>query len=146
MIVAALIASTLLLTANFRSQHPTAPVPPFGHLTVAWTFQVSFVETGLSSATLWAVTVDSQTKNATSSTLTFLEKNGTHTYTVGLVPGYVAHPSSGSFVVHGVPLTIGISFTHAGGAYLVNFTATGLPPGTAWSVVFNGTANTSTTS
>ncbi len=147
LVVASLLASALLLTANVPTSNPKTPLPTPGHLTPAWrgSFVVSFVETGLPSANLWAVTVDSLTKNGTTPTLAFHEKNGTHTYSVGVVPGFVAHPSHASFVVQGAPLTIGITFTRTVASYLVNFTATGLAPGTAWSVVFNGTGNNSTT-
>ena len=65
---------------------------------VIWTqvtYYVSFVETGLSSGTLWTVTLGGSSLSEYSSTVTFSEPNGTYAFTVHPVNGYIANPSSG---------------------------------------------------
>lgn len=65
---------------------------------VIWTqvtYYVSFVETGLSSGTLWTVTLGGSTLSEYSSTITFSEPNGTYPFTVHPVNVYIANPSSG---------------------------------------------------
>jgi len=108
------------------------------------TYNVSFEESGLPSGTSWNVTLNGVAGASNRSTLSFSEANGKYGYTIGSVGGYVASPSSGSITVDGNPVIQAITFTRA--TYLVTFTESGLPSGTSWSVILNGTTQSSTTS
>ena len=112
-------------------------------------FPVTFGETGLPAGTLWSVSVRGFSNESTSTTITFLEANGTSGYQVGALSGYRAHPPAGSFLVDGRPVQISIVFvadTPPGQRYPVTFVETGLPNGTNWSVTVRGVVmNTTST-
>ncbi|MCI4373092.1 MAG: hypothetical protein L3K02_05560, partial [Thermoplasmata archaeon] len=112
--------------------------------TVAWApvaspgVNVTFTETGLPSGTPWSVSLGGATHHSSGSSLPFVEINGTYAYQVGAVSGWSPSPQNGSLTVNGVPLTIPIQWTHTGIlAFSVNFTETGLPAGTLWSVTLH---------
>ena len=110
------------------------------------TYPVTISESGLPSGTSWSMTLAGQTLSSTIGTITFNEPNGTHSFTVGSVPGYTANITSGSVTVNGGPVSRSITFTPAtSGKYSVTFSESGLPSGTSWSVTFNGTTQSSTT-
>jgi hypothetical protein len=80
-------------------------------------YPVTFSEAGLASGTAWSATVNGILENSSSPTLTFLEPNGTYSYTVGspLASGvgirYLASPTTGSFEVTTSPVTELVNFT-----------------------------------
>ena len=110
-------------------------------------YSLTFSATGLPTGTNWSVTVGTTTHTSTGNTISFNEVNGTYSYTVGVVTGYTATPSSGSVTVNGAAKTVSIAFakTSTGTTYSVTFTKTGLPTGTSWSVTLNGSTKSSTT-
>ena len=109
------------------------------------TYPISFAESGLPSGTTWSVTLAGSTQSATGS-IAFTEPNGTYSYTVGSISGYVATPSSGTVAVSGSAVTVTIAFTAAPAqTYSVTFTESGLPAGTLWSVTMNSVSGTSST-
>jgi YVTN family beta-propeller protein len=138
------------------SNEQYAPYPANFNLTVAGkalyenvsftlvTYQLNFTETGIPSGTDWSVTLNGVNHHSTNVTVTFIEPNGTYNYTVGALPGYVPNPSSGQAVVDGANSTMAV--TWAPFVYDVNFTESGLPSGTSWSVTLNGTPSGSTSS
>jgi hypothetical protein len=96
-----------------------------------FTYAVSFKETGLPSGTSWSVTVGAVTHSSVTSTITgFQEANGSYSYTAMVNTNMGA--AAGSFSVHGVALTVTVPF------YKVNFTVSGLPAGTTWTVTTDG--------
>jgi hypothetical protein len=99
---------------------------------------LTFQESGLPSGTLWKATVNQTTLTSTSSSLTFLEPNGSYRWSV---PGFLSSPSSGIVSVSGRPVVVPIGF--ATPLYQVNFQETGLPSGSRWGVLLNGTLNSS---
>ncbi len=110
-------------------------------------YPVTFSESGLPSGTNWSVTLAGQTLSSTTGAITFNEPNGTYSFTVGSVPGYTANITSGSLTVNGASVSRSITFSPVTpGRYSVTFSETGLPSGTWWSVTFNGSTQTSTTS
>jgi hypothetical protein len=110
-------------------------------------YPVQFEENGLPGGTNWAVTLNGTTNSSSLSSIGFLEFNGTYSFSVGHVTGFSTSPKTGKVVVQGSPLVQDVSFTPAvPGKYPVNFTETGLPTGTQWSVDLNGSLETSTTS
>ncbi|EQD64961.1 hypothetical protein B1B_06545, partial [mine drainage metagenome] len=71
---------------------------------------------------------------------TFTEPNGTYSFTVAAIDGYVATPSSGNVTVVGHAVTAFITYQPA---YTVTFQQYTLPSGTSWSVTLNGTTRSS---
>ncbi len=81
---------------------------------LVWT--IKFTESGLPSGTLWAVTLNNatwkvnQTTTGTSTTFRGLY-NATYSYVVHPPSGYVATPTTGSYVLSGTSKTIAVTFT-----------------------------------
>ncbi len=114
-------------------------------IAIAWgvaRFNLTFVAQGLPTGTTWTVQVDGLDHAVFTSTLRIPVPNGTYPFQVGLVPGFVASPSSGSVPISGLPVTINITFTLFRVA--VTFTETGLPAGANWSVSVAGLSGSST--
>ncbi len=100
------------------------------------TFPVTFTSSGLPAGTAWWVNgTPLGSQNSTAGTLRFAEPNGTYAYAVASANKEYA-ASVGAITVNGSPLAPAIAFslvTHA-----VTFSATGLRPGTKWSVTIRG--------
>ena len=112
--------------------------PPF--------YPVWFNETGLPAGTNWSVTfygLTAQTLTSGSSSITFMEPNGTeYAFVVGSVAGYVALPTSGSVNVTGAGVANAVAFTPAPPPnFPLWFNETGLAPGLNWSVQILGTGS-----
>jgi hypothetical protein len=111
-------------------------------------FPVSFSESGLTSGTLWGVTVNGNHNGTRGSTVQFSLPNGTYSYTVDSIPGYAASNSSGQFAVSGSPVDEQIAYTSLAPenrTYTIAFSETGLK-GQMWSVSLNGYTINSTSS
>ncbi|HTW77127.1 MAG TPA: hypothetical protein VMG14_05110, partial [Thermoplasmata archaeon] len=79
----------------------------------------------------------------TTATVVFALANGSYSYTIGTVTGFVATPASGTFSVMGMAVDTPISFAAIPvTTYTVTFTESGLPSGTSWSVTLNGVTKT----
>jgi hypothetical protein len=108
------------------------------------TYNVTFLETGLPTATSWSVTLNHSAKSSTTTSIVFTERNGTVGFTVAPVSGYTANVTSGSVDVKGANQTVYIRWTATTSApetYSITFLETGLPTGTNWSVVLNGSSS-----
>ncbi len=109
------------------------------------TYSVSFGESGLPAGSQWNVTIGSMRESSTTGTVTFQLVNGTYTYTVGRFNGFSASTYSGTFTVSGKALVEpDISWTRV--LYYANFTASGLPSGTSWTVSLAGVTTSSSES
>jgi hypothetical protein len=95
---------------------------------------VNFTESGLPTGENWSVTLNGAIANSTSRSIGFVETNGTYSYSI-VCYGYRASTASGSVHVSGRNLTISVNFTLRPGFYPVNFTETGLSPGSEWYVI-----------
>ncbi len=110
-------------------------------------YPVTLSETGLPSGTNWCATLGSTTSCTAAQALAFHEPNGTYTFTVATASGYTPSPAAGTLTVAGS--AIGQAIVYAGPAearYYVNFTESGLPAGTSWSVTLNWMNQSSTSS
>jgi YVTN family beta-propeller protein len=107
-------------------------------------YPVTFSETGLLSGRTWSVLMNGSSQSSTTSPIVFMEPNGTYSFTLGLVPGYTAAPSSGNVTVAGSPVSQPIAFAVT--TYTVTFAETGLASGTSWTVTLGGAQHNSTTS
>ena len=74
-------------------------------------YTATFTETGLPTGTTWSVTLNGTMESSTSSTIAFIEPNGTYAYTISNVSGYSVSPSSGSIVVNGNNISKTITYT-----------------------------------
>ena len=110
-------------------------------------YTVTFTETGLPIGTSWSVTFNDTLSSSTTSSIAYSVLDGSYSFSVGAVAGYTPAPASGPVTVNGAAQTIPIVFSAAPlEKYPVTFTETGLPAGTSWSVTFNDTLSSSTTS
>lgn len=104
------------------------------------TYAVTFTESNLPASTSWAVTIDATTHSSTSTHVVFNEPNGTYTYTIPIVSGYVPGAESGTITVNGAATGASVVFTQV--LYTVTFTESGLPArgiSSHWAVAFGGT-------
>jgi hypothetical protein len=109
---------------------------------------ITFTETGLKPGTKWSVTmynsltggpgatplpINGSTLSSTNSSITFTLANGTYVYGV-TTPGYSATPASGTIAVTGGSVSQPIAFAGFPTPCKVTFTASGLKPGTRWTL------------
>lgn len=102
-------------------------------------FSVRFAESGLPTGTPWSVSVNNTVYSAEEGAVLLGLINGTYSYDVAHVAGYLASPSSGDLIVNGSGFTITISFEKVEVLYGIDFVSNGLPKGANWSVIINGT-------
>ena len=128
----------------------TLIVPLMGEsLKIVARYTVTFVETGLSSFILWSIDLSGVINSSMTSSISFVEFNGTYNYSVLSVTGYSSSKSGGTVTLNQNNVTVNIVFTSLtppNPEYTVYFNETGLQSGTTWEVVLNGTALTSTSS
>ena len=128
------------------------------NVTFVKTYDINFIESGLPAVNSWNVSIANATLekkgiayeySVTNSTNYPLpEMNGTWFYSFSTpMHGFYAHPPSGSVTISGHSVSVGVNFTSSisNSHYIVNFTESGLPSGTAWTVMLNrtGTSNMS---
>ncbi len=107
-------------------------------------YPVTIAESGLPIGTNWSATLGAISDNSTTPWISFPATNGTYGFTIAAVPGYAANRTSGSVTVSGAPVNVSIGFTiTTARTYPVNFTESGLPSGTTWSLLFRGNSVTS---
>ena len=87
---------------------------------VRFAFAVTFTETGLASGTAWKVSAGGLSETSTTPTIVLYLINGTYTYTVAHVNGYVVTHASGHLDIAGAPVPVAVTFTAVAGP---------LPPG-----------------
>lgn len=109
----------------------------------ATNYTVTFQESGLPSGTTWEVTFNGVHHTGSGTTRTFAAPNGNYSYQIPNAGSYRPSPSSGSVAVQGGNATVPVTFSL--NTFGVTFSRSGLPGGTEWFVVFNGTNQSSTT-
>lgn len=111
------------------------------------TYDVTFLESGLTTGTNWSVTLGGNSAFGTGTSLVIPELSGTYPFRIGEIAGFVASPVTGTVGVNGAaPSPISIVWTAV--RYNVTFVETGLPlsSGYAWSVTFGPTLTAQTKS
>lgn len=106
--------------------------------TSTWTYNLTFGEAGLPAGAGWSVGIGAQFESSVTSSITFVEPNGTYGYVVGTVAGYVA-PSSGVVNLSGHDDSVTIRFSPQ--TFPVIVVEFGLPNGTNWSVTVTDAAS-----
>ncbi len=74
-------------------------------------YAVVITESGLPSGALWSVTLNGSTRSSTTTSITFHEGNGSYAFSVGVVTGYTASPSTGTIHVNGAAIGQIVTFT-----------------------------------
>jgi hypothetical protein len=143
-------------TVSYLVSPPTLwrAVPPGGNLTVAGapttvditfvaipTYAVSFTASDLPPESVWGVDVYGRTVTSALSNLSTLEPNGTYPFFVRPPTGWTASPDQGNVTVQGQAVGQSISFAF----YRLTLHETGLPQGTSWSALVNGSLLSGTT-
>lgn len=110
-------------------------------------YNVTFVESGLPAGHSWgAYLVPSSSSalylNSTITTIVFSAPNGTYAFYIATLAGYSANLTHGNLSVRGAALAVAIGF-RAVAPHPITFLESGLPTGTTWSVVVNGTNQSS---
>jgi YVTN family beta-propeller protein len=134
------ILSGELIVANWGSGtvsvvQPVVFAPPH--------FNLTFDEIGLPRATLWSAALNGTTNSSIKSFVSFSLPNGQYAYSMPMLAGYAPMPSSGTVVVQNGTRVVEIRYLQLFG---VHFVETGLPPGTNWTVTWNGTGITTRSS
>jgi YVTN family beta-propeller protein len=125
----------------------TSPLSVLGAgLTVPVAFRavyvVTFLESGLSKGTPWAVLLGSANNASSTPTIGFLESNGSFAYTIEPVTGYLGN-GTGQVAVSGAARTVSVTFV---AEFRVTFLESGLPTGTPWSASIGTASNRSSSS
>ncbi len=105
-------------------------------------YEVTFSQIGLRAGVSWSVTLGASTQKSTSPSVTFTETNGTYSFEIANVSGYVVSPTAGVITVSGSSITKTITFSEV---FTVNFIESNLPVGATWTVTLAGVAKSSGT-
>ncbi len=111
------------------------------------TYPVDVAETGLPAGSPWDFTLAGIARSSTSTNISVAEPNGTYAFGVSGPAGYAATPSSGTVVVSGTGVRVAVAFNATVArvlTYAVDFTESGLPSATNWSVDLNGSVRVTT--
>ena len=118
-----------LYVANYLSDSITL-------ITRNLTYPVSVTETGLPTDENWTVRFDGSMSHSNSSWMEFTAANGTYSFWVGGVAGFIPSPASGTVLVDGLPVTQNVTFSAF--TFSLTFSESGLPGGTKWAVTLSG--------
>lgn len=105
-------------------------------------YALNFVEMGLPSLTEWSMDLNGTLNISRTSDISFYVENGSYSYAVGFITGYVTSPTSGIEVVSGKAMEVNITFSPT---YTVSFVEGGLPLSTEWSVTLDNLTHEATT-
>jgi YVTN family beta-propeller protein len=102
------------------------------------TFSITFTETGLSDGTDWSITLNGSRNASMTNRVGFVEPTGTYSFEVGAIAGWTITPPTGNVTVNRTNVTLALQFTPIPPeTYSVEFTESGLTPGTTWAVDFD---------
>lgn len=104
-------------------------------------YSVTFVETGLTTGTLWGVTINQTLDTTEGNYVSLTLPNGTFNYTPLRLAGYSLTPLSGQLTVNGSSVLEVVVYTPT---YTVTFAESGLPKGVRWVVNLGGSLRNST--
>ncbi len=100
-------------------------------------YMIQFRETGLSSGSTWIVTLGSNSFETNASYLNVYLSNGTYSYEVPNIAGYVSDITTGEIEVNGSDQSISITYAPMT-LYQVTFQESGLPAGGSWFAELSG--------
>ena len=100
-------------------------------------YMIQFRESGLSAGAIWSITLGSNSYESNSSYLNIYLSNGTYTYDVPGIAGYVSDITTGEISVNGSGQTVSITYAPVT-LYQVTFQESGLPASGTWFVNLSG--------
>jgi hypothetical protein len=110
-------------------------------------YSVTFLSQGLPPDADWSASLSGSLQHSTGTAILFVEPNGTYPFKISAIAGYATATATGNATVNGTNVTVAVQFTPIPPeTYSVDFTESGLPSGSNWSVTLNGTTNRSNTS
>ena len=74
-------------------------------------YGITFTESGLTTGTSWAITLNGNVESSSTNTITFTEPNGTYDFSIGNTTGYTVLPQSGVVAVNGTSVSESVIFT-----------------------------------
>lgn len=100
-------------------------------------YAVTFNETGLPAATSWSIDFNGTVASSTTASIALSVPNGSYSYAVGTVAGYMPSPSAGTIPVSGAAVYTTIAFSPSqtfgtGPTYPIWFNQTGLGGNVSW--------------
>jgi hypothetical protein len=103
-------------------------------------YSLNFTESGLPSGVNWSVTVNGGVHSSNTGTLALNLTNGSYSYSVIPVAGYLASPMTGSVTITGGAQSVELTFQPV--TYGVTVVEAGLPAGTSWGFTIGATTRT----
>ena len=103
-------------------------------------YTLRFTVNGLPTSTAWALVLDGVTHSGLSGPAGFSEENGSYSWSVPTVSGYLLTPNSGTTTVNGGDVTVALTVTQV--TYHVTFQAVGLNATASWSVTIGSSTLT----
>jgi len=105
-------------------------------------YQITFIENGLTLGITWEVTLNSIMKSSSSSSIVFNGlQNGTYSYSISVLNKWYSYsPKSGILTINGVNITQDIQFNEL---FSITFIAEGLSSNTVWSLTLNSSTYSS---
>lgn len=97
---------------------------------------VTFEEKGLRAGTQWAVTVNNVSLTSTTDKISFNEAPGTYIYQASPIKGYSLNGNANTFSISTRNVTVPVTFQKL---YKVDVSESGLPAGSEWGFLINGT-------
>ena len=114
-VLAIFVASLLVISMSMLVLDQSTNSSNFGNASTpsvsGGQYNVSFMETGLTTGIQWNVSFDGAYGISTTNTIVFSVADGTYDYTVANLSGFSSSPSSGSVDVSGSAVTQAITFT-----------------------------------
>ena len=101
--------SPLPASGSFTVNNASASIPISFSLV---TYSLAFTETGLPAGSGWSVSVDGHQLSSTTSSITFMEPNGTYTFSVQNLTDFYASPAAGQVKVDGAGASESVQFAH----------------------------------
>lgn len=123
-------------SSGFISIGSTGTSPLSINFVKSQVFPATFTASGISSNSAWGLSINGNIYTSTSETLSVPLVNGTYDYSIISPTGAVSAVSSGTFNINGNLLKESISFSQP--VHVVEFSQSGIPSGTSWSVSING--------
>jgi hypothetical protein len=114
-----------------RTDPPNNVMPSIVFGRVARPYSIVFEEYGLPDGTQWSVSLGGNSQSSTSSSMRFPVSNGTYSYLVQNVDGFLISPSNSSVSVNGTNVTIALYFLKL---FQITLTESGLPSTAGWNV------------
>ncbi|MCI4340308.1 MAG: YncE family protein, partial [Thermoplasmata archaeon] len=109
---------------------------------------ITFAETGLPVGWSWSVSIGAAVQYSTDRNISFgltpTAFSYDFGYTISAANGFTATPASGSVTSNGYPMLVNVSFAAVADTWEADFVAVGLPNGTTWAVLLNGSWNATT--